>query len=144
MNKLARKGLVSAMVAGGVLASAGYAQADAAAEGDATGSPGVLSGNSLQIPVHVPVNVCGNTINVIGLLNSAAGNACANISVSGAGASARSSANSWRMKRCCASVSQYTSKENWARVRKRSIAVRRSSSLAWRPTAVNIRRRVLR
>jgi hypothetical protein len=76
------------MVAGGVLASAGYAQADAAAEGDATGSPGVLSGNSVQVPVHVPVNACGNTINVIGLLNSVSGNACANVSGPSADASA--------------------------------------------------------
>jgi hypothetical protein len=82
MNGLARKGLVSAMVAGGVLASAGYAQADAAAEGDTAGSPGVLSGNSVQVPVHVPVNVCGNTINVVGLLNPVSGNGCANRSSS--------------------------------------------------------------
>ncbi|UWE09558.1 chaplin [Actinacidiphila bryophytorum] len=82
MNRLARKGLVSAMVAGGVLASAGYAQADAAAEGDTAGSPGVLSGNSVQVPVNVPVNVCGNTISVVGLLNSVSGNACANRSSS--------------------------------------------------------------
>ena len=77
MDRVARKGLVTAMVAGGVLASAGYAQADAAAVGDTTGSPGVLSGNTVQVPVHVPVNVCGNTIDVIGLLNPASGNACA-------------------------------------------------------------------
>lgn len=88
MNRLARKGLVSAMVAGGVLASAGYAQADAAAEGDATGSPGVLSGNSVQVPVHVPVNICGNTINVVGLLNPVAGNVCVNRSSGSASGSA--------------------------------------------------------
>ncbi|MCL2729372.1 MAG: chaplin [Actinomycetia bacterium] len=80
MDRLARKGLVTAMVAGGVLASAGYAQADAAADGDTAGSPGVLSGNSVQAPVHIPINVCGNTIDVIGLLNPASGNACANTS----------------------------------------------------------------
>ncbi|KAI1292417.1 hypothetical protein EDD11_008778, partial [Mortierella claussenii] len=34
--------------------------------GAASNSPGVLSGNVIQVPVHVPVNVCGNTINVIG------------------------------------------------------------------------------
>lgn len=78
MNKVARKGLVTAMVAGGVLASAGYAQADSAAEGDTAGSPGVLSGNTVQVPVDVPVNVCGNTISVVGLLNPAMGNLCAN------------------------------------------------------------------
>jgi hypothetical protein len=89
MNRLARKGLVSAMVAGGVLASAGYAQADAAAEGEATGSPGVLSGNSVQVPVHVPVNVCGNTIDVVGVLNPVFGNACANRSSSEASSVSR-------------------------------------------------------
>ena len=52
--------------------------ADAGAQGAAVGSPGVLSGNVVQIPVHVPVNVCGNTIDVIGLLNPAFGNACQN------------------------------------------------------------------
>jgi hypothetical protein len=80
MNKVARKGLVTAMVAGGVLASAGYAQADSTATGETAGSPGVLSGNSVQVPVHIPVNVCGNTIDVIGLLNPAFGNTCANTS----------------------------------------------------------------
>ncbi|MFB9463078.1 chaplin [Streptomyces cinereospinus] len=48
------------------------------AEGAAVGSPGVASGNTIQIPVHVPVNICGNTVNVVGLLNPSAGNACAN------------------------------------------------------------------
>jgi hypothetical protein len=40
----------------------------------------LLSGNTLQLPVHIPVNVCGNTVNVVGLLNPAAGNHCANAS----------------------------------------------------------------
>ena len=40
--------------------------------------PGVLSGNVIQVPVHVPVNVCGNTVSVIGLLNPAFGNTCIN------------------------------------------------------------------
>ncbi|WP_442940664.1 chaplin [Nostoc sp.] len=44
----------------------------------AIGSPGVLSGNLVQVPVHVPVNVCGNSISVIGLLNPAFGNTCVN------------------------------------------------------------------
>ena len=37
-------------------------------------SPGVACGNLVQVPVHVPVNVFGNTVNVIGLLNPAFGN----------------------------------------------------------------------
>ncbi|WOP07303.1 chaplin [Streptomyces cyaneofuscatus] len=63
-----------ALIAGG----AGMASADAGAQGAAIGSPGVLSGNVVQVPVHVPVNVCGNTVNVIGLLNPAFGNTCVN------------------------------------------------------------------
>jgi ABC-type transporter lipoprotein component MlaA len=61
-----------------VLAGAGLATADSGAFGAAVGSPGVLSGNVVQVPVHVPVNVCGNTISVVGLLNPAFGNACVN------------------------------------------------------------------
>ncbi|WP_225847192.1 chaplin [Streptomyces sp. HPF1205] len=80
MNAVARKGLVTAMVAGGVLASAGYAQADATAAGGAADSPGVASGNSVQVPLSVPVNACGNTVDVVGLLNPAFGNSCANAS----------------------------------------------------------------
>ncbi|MGW2546246.1 chaplin, partial [Kitasatospora sp. NPDC001574] len=30
------------------------------AEGVAAGSPGVVSGNQLQVPVHIPVNLCGS------------------------------------------------------------------------------------
>ncbi|MFP8887153.1 MULTISPECIES: chaplin [Streptomyces] len=67
------------MVAGGLVAAgAGAASASSGAQGAAAHSPGVGSGNVIQVPVHVPVNVCGNTVNVIGLLNPAFGNACAN------------------------------------------------------------------
>jgi hypothetical protein len=48
------------------------------ATGAAVGSPGILSGNVIQIPINMPVNVCGNTVNVIGLLNPAFGNTCIN------------------------------------------------------------------
>ncbi|GLF96217.1 chaplin [Streptomyces yaizuensis] len=61
-----------------MLAGAGVALADAGAQGAAVGSPGVLSGNVVQVPVHVPVNVCGNTVDVIALLNPAFGNTCVN------------------------------------------------------------------
>ncbi|MEU2063333.1 chaplin ChpH [Streptomyces sp. NPDC013455] len=74
-----KKVVAAAVATGGlVLAGAGLAVADAGAQGAAVGSPGVVSGNVVQVPVHVPVNVCGNTINVIGLLNPAFGNACIN------------------------------------------------------------------
>ncbi|MFD5497463.1 chaplin ChpH [Streptomyces sp. NPDC001812] len=69
---------VAAATGGLVLAGAGMAAADSGAQGAATHSSGVLSGNVVQAPVHVPVNVCGNTVSVIGLLNPAAGNVCVN------------------------------------------------------------------
>ncbi|WP_327290080.1 chaplin [Streptomyces sp. NBC_01198] len=62
-------------------------QADAASEGQAhgataessaQGSPGVLSGNTVNIPIQAPVNVCGNSVDVGALLNAVSGNSCAN------------------------------------------------------------------
>ncbi|AJE39907.1 MULTISPECIES: chaplin ChpH [Streptomyces] len=74
-----KKVVAAAAATGGlVLAGAGLAAADSGAQGAAVHSPGVLSGNVVQVPVHVPVNVCGNTISVIGLLNPAFGNTCVN------------------------------------------------------------------
>ncbi|MFE5794894.1 chaplin [Streptomyces sp. NPDC056503] len=81
MRQMGRSGLATLLVTGGALAlSAGAAHANSGAEGAAVGSPGVGSGNTLQVPVHVPVNLCGNTVNVVGLLNPAVGNSCANVS----------------------------------------------------------------
>ncbi|MFD3838403.1 chaplin [Streptomyces sp. NPDC058642] len=70
----------AAVVAGAIMAlgMAAPAFADAGAEAAAVHSPGVLSGNVVQVPIHIPVNVCGNTVNVIGLLNPAIGNTCIN------------------------------------------------------------------
>lgn len=70
----------AAVVAGLLLALGGAAPAfaDSGANGAAIGSPGVLSGNVIQIPIHIPVNVCGNTVNVLALLNPSAGNVCVN------------------------------------------------------------------
>ncbi len=59
-------------------AAAGYAQADAGAGGGAADSPGVLSGNAVQAPVHIPASVCGNTVDIVGVLNPSFGNSCAN------------------------------------------------------------------
>jgi hypothetical protein len=61
-----------------IAAGAGAASASSTAAGAALNSPGVASGNNIQVPVHVPVNACGNTVNVIGLLNPAFGNHCEN------------------------------------------------------------------
>ncbi|MEV0597984.1 chaplin [Streptomyces sp. NPDC050315] len=65
--------VATAFAAATVLGGAATAVADAEAEGSAHKSPGVISGNVIQVPVHVPVNVCGNSINIIGLLNPAHG-----------------------------------------------------------------------
>ncbi|NEA97084.1 chaplin [Actinospica acidiphila] len=70
--------MIAVAAASGAMAVAMPAYADSGADGVAAGSPGVASGNSVQLPVHVPVNVCGNTVNVVGLLNPAAGNTCVN------------------------------------------------------------------
>ncbi|MGW1765806.1 chaplin [Streptomyces sp. NPDC002073] len=73
------KAVAVTVAAGAVLAGgAGMAAADATAEGAAIGSPGVLSGNVVQVPIHIPVNLCGNTVNIVGLLNPAIGNTCIN------------------------------------------------------------------
>ncbi|MGW0559294.1 chaplin [Streptomyces sp. NPDC003016] len=73
-----KKAAAVTMVAGGLLAAgAGAASASdggAHAQGKAVQSPGVGSGNLVQVPVHAPVNVVGNTVNVIGALNPAFGN----------------------------------------------------------------------
>lgn len=79
MRQVAKKGLMTVVATGGVLAvTSGLAYADGGAQGTAEDSPGVLSGNQVQVPVHVPVNVCGNTVDVIGALDPTFGNHCAN------------------------------------------------------------------
>ncbi|MFI8461490.1 chaplin [Kitasatospora sp. NPDC085464] len=81
MRNVAKKGILTAVATGSVLAStAGYAYAGAEAQGGAAGSPGVASGNSVQVPVEVPINACGNTVDIIGALNPSFGNRCANAS----------------------------------------------------------------
>ncbi|MFJ8470501.1 chaplin [Kitasatospora sp. NPDC094011] len=79
MRNLKKAAALSLAATGLVLGAAGGAFASSGAEGVAAGSPGVLSGNQLQVPIHIPLNVCGNTIDVIGILNPAFGNSCANV-----------------------------------------------------------------
>ncbi|QFZ78184.1 DUF320 domain-containing protein [Streptomyces fagopyri] len=93
MKRVTRNGLIAAAAASGALAVTMPAFADSAAQGGTAGSPGLISGDTIQLPVHVPVNACGNTVNVAGLLNPAAGNSCANAgdgaAVRGAGTGGR-------------------------------------------------------
>ncbi|NBE54802.1 DUF320 domain-containing protein [Streptomyces sp. YC537] len=79
MVKLGAMAVASAAL---LLGGAGAAVADpgpgASATGIAASSPGVASGNVLQIPVSVPINACGNSLNAIALLNPTGGNVCVN------------------------------------------------------------------
>jgi ChpA-C len=68
-------------VLAGVLAMGGSATAFAADPnpvGAANNNPGLISGNVIQVPVELPINACGDSIDVIGLLNPAGGSGCAN------------------------------------------------------------------
>jgi hypothetical protein len=83
MRRVTRNGVIAVAAASGAMALTVPAYAAAGADGAAADSPGAISGNTVQLPVHVPVNVCGNTVNVVGLLNPAAGNSCSNRSAGG-------------------------------------------------------------
>ncbi|GAO09077.1 DUF320 domain-containing protein [Streptomyces lydicamycinicus] len=48
------------------------------AAGFAAGSPGILSGNNVQVPINIPINICGNSLNLVAALNPAFGNVCIN------------------------------------------------------------------
>ncbi|MFJ6568863.1 chaplin [Streptomyces sp. NPDC091292] len=78
MSRTAKAFVLSTVAAAAVAGTAGIAAADSGAQGAAVKSPGVISGNVIQAPIHIPVNVCGNTVDVIGVLNPAFGNFCAN------------------------------------------------------------------
>ncbi|MFE7209186.1 chaplin [Streptomyces sp. NPDC001698] len=79
MRQTLSRGVFAAAAATSMLTLCGSsALADSHADGAASNSPGVLSGNTIQAPVSVPVNVCGNTVNVVAALNPTFGNGCAN------------------------------------------------------------------
>lgn len=73
---LAAAALAAVTVIGGAGSAIAGPDPGAFAKGVVGYSPGVLSGNLVQVPVHVPVNACGNSVNVIGALNPAVGNSC--------------------------------------------------------------------
>ncbi|MEU8973468.1 chaplin [Streptomyces monashensis] len=72
-----KKAVAVTIAAGGLVAAgAGLASAHGGSQatGEAQGSPGVVSGNVAQVPVHIPVNAVGNSVSVIGALNPVFGN----------------------------------------------------------------------
>ncbi|GHH12194.1 chaplin [Streptomyces rubradiris] len=80
MRQTLSKGMAVAAAATGVLSwYGGTALADSHAHGSTQGSPGVLSGNNVQVPVNVPVNICGNSVDAAAALNPAFANSCANV-----------------------------------------------------------------
>ena len=62
LKKLTAAGIVAAAASGALLMAS-----PANAGIDTNGSGGVLSGNQVIVPVSIPVNVCGNSIAVIGI-----------------------------------------------------------------------------
>ncbi|NGN68039.1 chaplin [Streptomyces sp. A7024] len=80
MKNLKKAAAVTFAVGSLAMAGAGVASATSGAHagGHATNSPGIGSGNNVQVPVDVDGNVCGNTASVIGALNPAEGNLCVN------------------------------------------------------------------
>ncbi|MEV7393182.1 MULTISPECIES: chaplin [unclassified Streptomyces] len=78
MSRIAKGLVLSTAAVAAVAGGAGVAAADSGANGVAAHSPGVLSGNVIQVPIHIPINLCGNTIDAAGLLNPAFGNTCVN------------------------------------------------------------------
>ncbi|MEU3824612.1 DUF320 domain-containing protein [Streptomyces sp. SID486] len=78
MSRIAKGLVLTSAAVAAVAGGAGVAAADAGAGAVAANSPGVLSGNVVQVPIHVPINLCGNTVDIIGLLNPAFGNTCVN------------------------------------------------------------------
>ncbi|WFB09728.1 chaplin [Streptomyces sp. LX-29] len=87
MKRISRVAVLTISASAVALGGAGTAVAGggddggnaAIANGGAIGSPGVVSGNNIQVPVNIPINLCGNTIDLVGALNPAMGNFCANV-----------------------------------------------------------------
>ncbi|GAA2921633.1 hypothetical protein GCM10020221_17280 [Streptomyces thioluteus] len=69
MNRAKKAALVLAAAGVAVGRLRRYAQSrhdeGSSAHGVAKGSPGVISGNVIQIPLDVPINACGNTIDIL-------------------------------------------------------------------------------
>ncbi|PAZ15373.1 hypothetical protein CLM62_14400 [Streptomyces sp. SA15] len=79
MRQTLSRGVFAAAAATGILSlygSPAFADTDTTAVTKDSG--GVLSGNIVQVPIKVPVQVCGNSISVVEVLGRAYGNLCVN------------------------------------------------------------------
>ncbi|MFE1249305.1 chaplin [Streptomyces sp. NPDC058735] len=61
-----------------LLATAGAASADEGPVAVSAHNSGVLSGNIIQIPLHIDTNICGNTFDTLNLFSPPIGNRCSN------------------------------------------------------------------
>ncbi|MFG2114162.1 chaplin [Streptomyces sp. NPDC048718] len=77
MSRFAKAAAVIVGTGAVALSGAGLATADAGAAGAAVNSPGVISGDVVEVPIDLGLNLCGDSINVIGLMNPAFGDICA-------------------------------------------------------------------
>ncbi|KIZ18806.1 chaplin [Streptomyces natalensis] len=86
MKRFVRTTTMAAVSCAMVLGSASVATAGghhhhgrgATAVGFAKHSPGAFSGNVIQFPIDIPINVCGNSVDGFALINPAFGNICLN------------------------------------------------------------------
>jgi hypothetical protein len=78
MSRIAKVGAVALGTGAMVLSGAGLAVADASAKEATVGSGGLVSGNKVQVPIHMPIQLCGTPVTVFGALNSTVGNVCKN------------------------------------------------------------------
>ncbi|MFC5254512.1 chaplin, partial [Streptomyces cinereospinus] len=77
MRQTLGKGVVAAAAATSMLwLCGGAALADSTASGATKESPGVSSGSTAEVPVGVPVNACGDTVDGAAGLNAAFGDTC--------------------------------------------------------------------
>ncbi|WP_129593389.1 chaplin, partial [Streptomyces sp. C] len=80
------KGVLTAAAASSLLSIAtGAACAHPGAMAEASHSPGVLSGNSVSVPITVTPNLCGNSVDGGAALNPSMGNTCVSSTGSHAG-----------------------------------------------------------
>lgn len=89
MHAFVKKGLLlsaatGALVLGG--AAAASAATSATADGLTADSPGALSGNTVQVPADVPIQVCGVTVAAVAAATSADDNTCIDDGTSAAAA----------------------------------------------------------
>ncbi|MFD3721527.1 chaplin [Streptomyces sp. NPDC058674] len=79
------KGMLTAAAASSLLSIAtGAASAHPGASAEVSRSPGVLSGNSVSVPITFAPNVCGNSVDGGAALNPSMGNTCATATGPGA------------------------------------------------------------